>query len=393
MKQKVDRLFGILGVQKLNRVIGFDRCGVSVGPYPQDLHEIILIAPLSAVKKDYLIVIARAKKDVAIREGSMAQSGMRKCAVPLLLGALVLALGSCSINKMAVNFMARTLSSGDSAVFTGDDDPALVADALPFAMKLYESLLEQTPDNEELLITTGSIFAMYANAFVQTPATMLPESEYERQQEMLQRAKKMYLRGREYLLRAMELRYPGFGEHLKDNELEQALAPTVVEDVPLLFWTSASWLGAFSTDTFDMELLLSLSKPIALMNRALELDESYLNGIIHDTLISIYGSLPEAMGGSREKARYHFRKAVEYSNGLSPSPYVALASTVSVANQDVEEFRRLLNQALAIDPDADPDDRLQILLSQEKARWLLDHIEDFFLLDLEEEGYEEGEQL
>jgi predicted anti-sigma-YlaC factor YlaD len=137
-----------------------------------------------------------------------------------------------------------------------------------------------------------------------------------------------------------------------------------------------------------MELLLNLAKPIALLNRALELDESYSNGMIHDTLISIYGSLPEAMGGSQDRARYHFQKAVEFSEGLSPSPYVALASTVSVANQDVDEFRRLLNQALAVDPEANPDNRLQILLSQDKALWLLNHIEDFFLIDTEEQEEE-----
>ena len=315
----------------------------------------------------------------------------------LLFCALTVVLASCSLNKLAVNMVAKTLSSGDSTVFTGEEDPQLVADALPFAMKLYESLLEQTPENDDLLLTTGSIFTMYANAFIQTPASMLPESEYEQQQQMLARAKKMYLRGRGYLLRALELRYPGFGEDLRGNDLEQALAAMVVEDVPLLFWTSASWLGAFSTDTFDMELLLNLSKPIAVLNRALELDESWSQGMIHDTLISIYGSLPEAMGGSQEKARYHFEKAIEYSGGLSPSPYVALASTVSVANQDVEEFRQLLAQALAIDPADNPDNRLQILLSQEKARWLLGHIEDFFLIDLKEDSLEEpteeGDQL
>ncbi|MBN2551719.1 MAG: TRAP transporter TatT component family protein [Spirochaetales bacterium] len=302
----------------------------------------------------------------------------------VLISLLAVLLGSCSINKMAVNLVARTLSSGESTVFTGEEDPQLVADALPFAMKLYESLLEQTPENEDLLLTTGSIFAMYANAFVQTPASMLPASEYEQQQQALARAKKLYLRGRGYLMQAMELRHPGFGEQLRSNELEQALAPTEVEDVPFLFWTAAAWLGAFSTDTFDMELLLGLSKPIAILNRALELDESWSEGMIHDTLIAIYGSLPQAMGGSQEKARHHFEKAVEYSGGLSPSPYISLAGTVSVANQDVEEFRRLLGQAIAIDPDANPDNRLQVLLAQDKARWLLDHVEDFFLIDLEE---------
>ena len=47
------------------------------------------------------------------------------------------------------------------------------------------------------------------------------------------------------------------------------------EDVPYLFWTAASWLGAFSTNPYDMEFLLNIAVPLAIMNRALELDESF----------------------------------------------------------------------------------------------------------------------
>jgi predicted anti-sigma-YlaC factor YlaD len=302
----------------------------------------------------------------------------------------VVLLGGCSINKLAVNMIAKTLSSGGSStVFTGDNDPQLVADSLPFAMKLYESLLEQTPDNTELLLTTGSIFAMYANAFVQTPAGMLPDTEYQRQAEMLERAKKLYLRGRGYLFRAMNLRHPGFTEALEGHHESNALAAMEQEDVPYLFWTGASWLGAFSTNPYDMEFLLNIGMPLAILNRALELDESFGGGMIHDTFISVYGSLPSSLGGGEERARYHFRRAVELSEGKTASPYVALATTVSVARQDAEEFRRLLNTALAIDPDSSPENRLVNIISQRRARWLLEHIDDYFLLD---EGFDDGEE-
>ena len=66
---------------------------------------------------------------------------MHKLRIALLFCALTVVFGSCSLNKVAVNLVAKTLSSGDSTVFTGEEDPQLVADALPFAMKLYESLL------------------------------------------------------------------------------------------------------------------------------------------------------------------------------------------------------------------------------------------------------------
>jgi predicted anti-sigma-YlaC factor YlaD len=294
---------------------------------------------------------------------------------------VLLAAGGCSLERLAVKSVAGMLSSsGSSTVFTSEDDPELVADALPFAMKLYESLLAQTPENTELLLATGSMFAMYANAFVQTPAGMLPETEYPQRLEALARAKRLYLRGRDYCLKALELRHPGLRARLEAGD-PAALAKTVTEDVPYLYWSAASWMGAFSAEPFDLEMLLTLSRPLALMARAFELEEGYNKGAIHEFYISVYGSLPASLGGSQEKARYHFAKAVEYAGGLTAGPYVALATAVSIPTQNSAEFRDLLGRALAIDLQASPENRLVNLLSQRKARWLLEHIEDYFLLE------------
>ena len=51
-----------------------------------------------------------------------------------------------------------------------------------------------------------------------------------------------------------------------------------------------------------------------------------------------------------------------------------------------DEFVALMEQALAVDPDAYPDARLVNILTQKKARWYLDHLEEFFLLDFDTEG-------
>jgi predicted anti-sigma-YlaC factor YlaD len=90
-------------------------------------------------------------------------------------------------------------------------------------------------------------------------------------------------------------------------------------------------------------------------------------------------SLPPAMGGSPERARQHFKRAVELSGGLTPVPYVSLAQSVSVAAQNRAEFRDLLDKALAINPDTDPHERLQTLLLQRKARSLLAQEDELFL--------------
>ena len=69
----------------------------------------------------------------------------------VLLGLLCLFLSvSCSINKMAINAVSDTLSgTGSADVFTGDPDPELVGDALPFAIKMYEALLAKNPKQRQ----------------------------------------------------------------------------------------------------------------------------------------------------------------------------------------------------------------------------------------------------
>ena len=308
-------------------------------------------------------------------------------AIVLVVGILI--WSGCAFDQWAVDQVVNVLSgAGGASVFTGEDDPELVGDALPFAIKMYEALLDVGPDNPKLLLTTGQAVSMYAFAFVQTPADMLPDTEYETKKQMLQRAKRLFLRGRSYVLRALDQQHPGFSELLQAKEVETALAMTGSEDIAYLYWYAASWMLAFSADSFDLSLLINLSEPAACMARVLELDETYANGAAHDVFISYYGGLPESMGGSEERARYHFQRSVEISGGESTAPYLSLATAVSVANQDVEEFRTLLEKVLSIDVEADPDNRLANILSQRKARWLLDHIEFYFLLP-EEDG-EEG---
>jgi predicted anti-sigma-YlaC factor YlaD len=59
---------------------------------------------------------------------------------------------------------------------------------------------------------------------------------------------------------------------------------------------------------------------------------------------------------------------------------VTFAEAVCVEKQDVQQFDELLNQALAVNPDAYPEFRLVNLVMQRRARWLLSRKEDLFLL-------------
>jgi hypothetical protein len=94
------------------------------------------------------------------------------------LSVLVLTAG-CSIKKMAVNKVGDMLSSSGST-FESDEDPELVAAAIPFGLKLYEGLLAETPKHTGLLLAAASGFTEYAYAFVDLKAEEVKEDSLDR---------------------------------------------------------------------------------------------------------------------------------------------------------------------------------------------------------------------
>jgi predicted anti-sigma-YlaC factor YlaD len=295
----------------------------------------------------------------------------------IALTSVIAPLNSCAmVQRKAVGMVASTLaSSGD--VFTRDDDLELVGDAIPFGLKLYESLLDSAPKNKDLLIATCSNFTQYGVAYLETEAMVLGEAQHHDEVAHLnQRALKLYLRAKGYCLRAMEVRFPGIGQTLLTDPVP-ALAKAEKKDVPLLYWMAASWGSAISLGVDKPDIVIDMPVVRALADRALALDESWSKGAIHEMFVSL-DSLPEALGGSPARAREHFAKAIELQHGLSPGPYVALATGVALPAQERAEFEKLLQTALAIDPEKDPSVRLVTLVQQRRARALLDHIDTMF---------------
>jgi predicted anti-sigma-YlaC factor YlaD len=300
---------------------------------------------------------------------------VRLSARVLLLLAVASTTG-CSLKTMAVNTVANTLSE-TGTTFTSDEDVKLVGDAIPFALKLYETLLESTPRHQGLLLTTCSGFTQYAYAYVETDALALPASRRTEIRDAQDRALRLYLRARGYCFRAMNVR---FGEKTSEALLlnpDTVVAKARAADVPLLYWTAAAWGAAISLGIDRPELAIDLPTVRVLAERALALDEKWEKGTLHELFISL-DSLPDELGGNRARAREHFDKAVELQGGLAPGPYVALATGVAVPSQDRAEFERLLKTALAIDPEKNPSSRLVTLIMQKRARVLLDRIDEQF---------------
>lgn len=310
-----------------------------------------------------------------------AQNVHRLC----LLAVLTLFLNSgCSMKRMAVNKVGDALAGGGTT-FASDDDPELIKAALPFSLKLMESLLAESPRHKGLLFATASGFTQYAYAFVQQEADETEANDLEAATQMRLRAKRLYLRARNYGLRGLETSHAGFERTLRTNT-QEAVRATTRRDVPLLYWTAVSWAAAISLSKDDPNLVAEVPLMEALIDRALELDENFSDGAIHSFLITYEMSRQGASGEPVVRARKHFERAVELTKGREAGPFVSLAETVSVQKQDLKEFEMLLNRALAINPDEHPETRLVNSIMQRRARWLLSRKAELFLIPDEEKS-------
>jgi predicted anti-sigma-YlaC factor YlaD len=279
---------------------------------------------------------------------------------------------------MAVNKVGDMLSSSGST-FESDEDPELVAAAIPFGLKLYEGLLDESPKHTGLLLAAASGFTEYAYAFVDLKADEAREDSVDRADALRERARKLYLRANRYGMRGLESKYPGFGAAL-DNDAVTALKRVRKSEVPLLYWTAASLGLAISSSKGSPEMIGQLPLVEMIVNRIAELDETFGDGAVPEFLITLEAARSGVKLEDQEKAmRQHFDRAIEISKGKRAGTYVSFAENADVPAQNAAEFKSMLEKALAIDVDADLKNRLANVVAQSRARWLLKHRSELFL--------------
>jgi len=294
--------------------------------------------------------------------------------VAFCLFAATLSAG-CSIKKFAINKLGDSIAN--SGTYASDDDPDLIGQALPFSLKLVEGLLAESPEHRGLLLAAASGFTEYAYAYVSQDADMIEPESLEKATALRGRARRLYLRARDYGLRGLDTRHKTFSGDVK-RDPKAAVRAMTKADVPMLYWTAAAWTLAISLSRNNPDLIADQPIAEALIDRAMELDPDYDNGTIHGFMIAYEPARQGVAGDPAARARMHFDREVALTKGQLASPFVSLAESVSVQNQDRAEFERLLKQALDVNPDARPEWRLQNLIAQKRARWLLGRIDDLF---------------
>jgi len=301
------------------------------------------------------------------RSSAIRVGGLLLCSFPFL-GT------SCSLKQRAVNTLSEVLAESE-AVYLSDEDPELVAEALPFNLKTIESLLQSSPDHRGLLLSATTGFTFYAYGFIEPEADRIEDEDFAQAEAIRDRAARLYWRAYRYGVHGLEVEHEGFGETLSIDP-EATVAQLTVEDVPLAVWTAAALGGAIGVSKDDPEATADIAVVGALLNRCLELDGDYGDGILYELLV-IYES--RRVGGSMETARKYYQRALELGQGRRCSTWLLWAENVSVSEQNRGEFQSLISKVQSYDLDSHPENRLLNTLAQRRAQWLGGRVDELFL--------------
>jgi predicted anti-sigma-YlaC factor YlaD len=304
-----------------------------------------------------------------------------------MLTVAILASG-CSVQRFAANKLGDTLAAAGTT-YSVDEDPDLVGAALPFSLKLMESVLASTPEHRGLLAATSAGFTQYAYAFVQQEADAIALEDTERAWVEWNRARRLYLRARDYGLRGLDVAVPGFSATLRTTPAA-AVAQADAAEVDLLYWTAASWAAAVALGKDDPSLVADLPLVSALIDRALAVNADWDRGAIHSFMVTYETARPDIIGDRLASARSHFDRAVKLSQGKAAGPYISWAESVCLPREDRACFEEMLQAAMKIDPNDEPATRLANTIYQRRAAWLLANVDRWMLPPLDEtEGQQE----
>jgi hypothetical protein len=281
--------------------------------------------------------------------------------LPVGLILLLLFQGCSSLSIQ----MAAPMVESQYASINEETDPVLAEQAIPASLKMLEGLLREDPENESLLKKLSEGFCGYAFSFVEDTN---PD-----------RASRLYLRGRGFAERL--LMADGAPENLAGQNLEQfkgTVKALNAEHLHGLYWMGQCWAGWLMLNLDDLQAFIAISKVEAILQRALELDESYHYAGPHMLLGAFYGGRSKMLGGNSDKARSHFEKCLELTQHKFLMAQVLYAKTYAVQMQDPALFKKLLAEVMDAPADILPEQQLGSAVAKQKAEKLLESTDDLF---------------
>lgn len=276
----------------------------------------------------------------------------------------LLLLAGCSTGQMVVRGSQTILDSGVVAM-NSETDLELARTAMPANLKLIEGMLLEDPGNIELLLFAAQGFYGYSYGFIETEDT--------------DRAGALYRRCFEYARQTLPLRGFDFDPEISSpDDIRAALARAAKKDVPAIFWTASCQGKWIDMNRDKVAGFAGLGNVEVMMQRVLELDESYYHGATHLFFGVFYGGRAPMLGGDFARAEQHFERAAEINDNKLLLVDLMHAEYLDRQQLNRDGFHQRLTGILEAPDDLYPEMALINGISKQKAGLLLEHEDDWF---------------
>ncbi len=285
---------------------------------------------------------------------------MMRFTLLLLISAV---LGGCSMDQILVRSSTPLIEGGIYAM-NQETDLLLAENAIPTNLNMLEGMIHIDPDNDSLRIYAAQAYYGLGYGF--------------NEDNRPKRAVNFYMRGLKHGLHALAVN--GY-KNIRTNsmeELEEMLKEMDDDDVGALFWTASNWAKWIDNNRDRSESLIELPKPTALMQRVLELDDTFYHGGAHMYFGVFYGGRSPMFGGDFEKSKKHFDRAREITEDQLLVADLLEAQYLSRQKMDREDFHNRLTKIIEAPEDLNPDLALLNNIAKRKAKLLLKEEDKWF---------------
>jgi hypothetical protein len=275
----------------------------------------------------------------------------------------VLFISGCSYNQMLVRASTPMIEGGIHAL-NEETDLKLAEDSIPTNIELLEGFIRMDPENAQLYTYAAQAYYGLAFGF--------------NEDNRAERASAFYLRGVKRGLTALELSGAHNLRKAPINDFEQQVADMGEDDVPAMFWTASCWAKWIDMHRDLPEAIAQLTRPTALMQRVLELEDDFYYGGAHMYFGVYYGSRSPMLGGNFEQSRKHFDRAREITDNRLLMPDLLQAQYLARQQLDREDFHTRLSRVIDAPDDLFPEMALANEIARRKAKLLLDKENEWF---------------
>jgi TRAP transporter T-component len=281
----------------------------------------------------------------------------------VVLSLTLLMLSACSIDKMLVRASTPMIEGGVEAL-NYETDLALAEESIPANLNMLRGMIKIDPENAVLHTYAAQAFYGLSYGF--------------NEDNRPQRASDFYLRGREHGLTALKISSGKDLFNLPIAEFESEVNRLGKDDVAAIFWTAGCWAKWIDMHRDDPEAIAQLVRATALMQRVVELDDTFYYGGAHMYFGVYYGSRSPILGGNFEKSRQHFDRAREITDSKLLIPDLLQAQYLARQQQDQQDFHDRLTAIIDAPDDLMPSLGLQNQIAKRKAALLLKMESEWF---------------